>query len=267
VLSSPAPAAIVAPALVKLPERMSADERRAAAAAAREWEADRLRTQSLLSRLADRAEAAELALAEARAADCANNGSSGASGSGGGSAPRGSLSGARASAGGSPRRAAAWAGARASAAGGAADAVGSAADAAERAALLDVELGAARERLQLAEVEINRLAGQLEVRWAVGRGAQAASAGARGQRPWTACAGAAPRCLHPCLPAPLQNPSAQHGDLGVHCNPPPPPQVAEARTAGALNRLAEAERAGHARADAAIRERSEVGKKVFNCTK
>jgi len=45
---------------------MSSDERRAAAAAAREWEADRQRTQQLLSRLADRAEAAELALMEAR---------------------------------------------------------------------------------------------------------------------------------------------------------------------------------------------------------
>lgn len=52
--------------LVKLPERMTATERRAAAAAAREWEADRLRAQQLLSRLADRAEAAELALVEAR---------------------------------------------------------------------------------------------------------------------------------------------------------------------------------------------------------
>lgn len=68
--------------LVKLPDRMTADERRAAAAAAREWEADRQRTQLLLSRLADRAEAAELALAEARL----GGGEGGARGGGGGGA-------------------------------------------------------------------------------------------------------------------------------------------------------------------------------------
>jgi hypothetical protein len=77
----PRPTGPLPASLVKLPDRMNADERRAAAAAAREWEADRLRTQQLLARLADRAEAAELALAEAR---CASRGAGGAAGEGGG---------------------------------------------------------------------------------------------------------------------------------------------------------------------------------------
>ena len=118
--------------LVKLPERMTSDERRTAAAAAREWEADRQRTQLLLARLADRAEAAELALAEARLQDGSGDGGGGGGLHRNNSAP--SLLAAPAAGRSPPRRRA----------GGCLGQLDRDLAAGERASMLEVELSAAR---------------------------------------------------------------------------------------------------------------------------
>lgn len=117
---------------LKTPDRMNGDERRAAAAAAAEWEAERLRTRALLSRLADRAEAAELALAEARAA------------AGGGAAQAGSL--VVAGGGGSSlaRRSSGGGALVVRRCGGSSGGAQCAIDASERATLMEAELATAR---------------------------------------------------------------------------------------------------------------------------